>query len=560
MRTINCILLATIVLHLALERCAMAEEPKRSTDYTKSIATLEEAVREELAEHKLHGMAVALVDDQRIIYSAGFGNVKRDSIFRAGSISKLFNAVAIMQLVEQGKLDLDVPIETYGPEFKIIVPFDNVPAITLRHLLCHRSGMIRESPVGGYFDFKEPGLAETVASIRSCVLVNPPNIKTRYSNIGPSIAGQILATVAGMEYARYQQEHLLKPMGMSSSSFVLAGIPRQRLAKSYMQVADGHGGFTEQEAPVFDLGTIPAGNLFTTAEDLARFVSMLAAGGRAGGRQIVSKATLDQMWKPQLIKDKTGFGLGFMVGKFHNHMAVSHNGAVYGYSSSLILLPEAKIGAVLLCNEDDVNGNVGRLTNMAVALMLEAKLGEPFAPPPAPIKLSPDALAPFAGEYESASTWAELEVKDGRLIGKIAGYPVHLIPIEPLKFLADGRVADRSPVAFERDTAGKVTSFVTAAGQKFTRVVSTADAEPCPLWKSYVGSYGPSFIPLVVSVRHGHLYAMTENLCDYRLTPINRYVFAFPAGLYADEYLVFLTGVDGKVWGVNLANMTLPRI
>ncbi|MGA2255097.1 MAG: serine hydrolase domain-containing protein, partial [Thermoguttaceae bacterium] len=319
MRTIHCIFLATIVMHCAFERLAMAEDPIRSTDYMKSIATLEQIVRQELTEHELHGMAVALVDDQRIVYSVGFGNAKRDSIFRAGSISKLFNALAVMQLVEQGKLDLDAPIETYGPQFKVVVPFENVPALTMRQLLCHRSGMIRESPVGGYFDFREPGLAKTVASIRSCVLVNPPNTKTRYSNIGPSIAGQILATVTGVDYARYQQEHLLKPLGMASSSFVLAGVPRQRLAKSYMQVADGHGGFAEQEAPVFDLGTIPAGNLFTTAEDLARFVSMLAADGSAGGKQIVSKATLRQMWTPQLIKDEAGFGLGFMVGKFRNH-------------------------------------------------------------------------------------------------------------------------------------------------------------------------------------------------------------------------------------------------
>jgi len=548
-----------MITYCAFARSAAAEEPTRSTDYTKSIAKLERIVREELVTHQLHGMAVALVDDQRIVYSEGFGNVNRDSIFRAGSISKLFNALAVMQLVEQGKLDLDVSIEAYGTQFKIVVPFENVPALTLRQLLCHRSGMIRESPVGGYFDFTEPGLEKTVASIRSCVLVNPPNTKTRYSNVGPSIAGQIVAKVAGADYAQYQQEHLLKPIGMASSSFVLAGVPRQRLAKSYMRVANGRGGFAEQEAPVFDLGTIPAGNLFTTAEDLARFLSTLAAEGSAHGRQIVSKTTLQQMWTPQLVKDEIGFGLGFMVGKIRKHKAISHNGAVYGHSASVVLLPDAKIGAVFLCNDDIVNGNVSRLSNQALGLMLEAKLGEPMTPLPAPIAVSAEALAPFAGEYESAATWAELEVKRGELIGRIGGHPVQMVPIEPLKFLVDGRVADRSPAIFARNPTGEVTSFVTAAGQKFLRVAPSADAEPCPLWKSYVGNYGPSFIPLVVSVRHGHLYAMTENLCDYRMTPINRNVFAFPAGLYADEHLVFLTRDDGKVWGVNLTNMTLPR-
>jgi hypothetical protein len=398
-----------------------------------------------------------------------------------------------------------------------------------------------------------------VASIRSCVLVNPPNTKTRYSNVGPSIVGEILATVTGSDYADYQEKHVLGPMGMTSSSYVLAGIPRERLAVSYMRVADGHGGFVEQGAPVFDLGTIPAGNLFTTAEDLARFVSVLAADGRAGDKQVIKPGTLAQMWTPQLTKDETGFGIGFMVGKFRNHKAISHNGAVYGHSASLVLLPESKIGVVILCNEDIVNGNVSWLSNLALGLMLETKTGEVLTPLPATIALPAEALAPFAGEYESASTWAELEVKDGRLVGKLAGHAVSLIPTEPLKFTVHGREADRSAVTFEHDAEGKVGSFVTASGQKFLRVDPAAVCEPSPLWKEYVGAYGPAFIPLVISIRHGHLYAMTENVADYRLTPVNRNVFAMPAGLYADEHLVFMTGADGRVWAANLTNMTLPR-
>lgn len=279
-------------------------------DHTRATEALENAVRAELARHALHGMAVALVDDQRVVYAAGFGEVQRDSIFRAGSISKLFNSLAVMQLVEKGSLDLDAPIESYGSQFRVLVPFEKADPITLRQLLCHRSGMIREAPVGGYLDSSQPSLAETIASIRSCVLVNPPNTKTRYSNVGPAIAGEIMATVSGTAYSEYQQRHLLGPMGMTSSFFHVSAIPRDRLAAGHMRVADGHGGFVDQTAPVFDLGTIPAGNLFTTLDDLARFLSMLGADGRAGERQIISKAMLAEMWMPQLIQADTGFGIG----------------------------------------------------------------------------------------------------------------------------------------------------------------------------------------------------------------------------------------------------------
>ncbi len=254
------------------------------TDYSKTIAALEKAIRAELAENGLHGMAAALIDDQQTVYAAGFGEVQRESIFRAGSISKLFNAVAVMQLVEQGRLDLDAPLESYGRELLPIIPFDNAPPITLRQLLCHRSGMIRESPVGGYFDATQPSLAAMAASVRTSVLVNRPNTKTRYSNVGPTIAGHIVAKVAGMEFEAYQQEHVLGPLGMTSSSFLKSGVSQYKLATGHMLVADGRGGFVAQDAPVFDLGTLPAGNLFTSVHDLGA-LRVDACRRRAIGRK-----------------------------------------------------------------------------------------------------------------------------------------------------------------------------------------------------------------------------------------------------------------------------------
>ena len=258
----------------------LAAAPK-TADYAPAAARLDEAVRGEMRKYGIGGVTLALVDDQQVVHAAAFGTARRDSIFRAGSISKLFNALAIMQLVEQGRLDLDAPLARDGRQFSLVVPFENVPPITLRMLLCHRSGMVRESPVGGYLDDSQPTLADTVASVRSCVLINRPNTKTRYSNVGPSIAGQILATVTGRPYVQYQQEHVLGPLGMTSSAFMLKDLLPRRLLPASMRVADGHGGFHKRDAPAFDLGTVPAGNLFTTAEDLAKLVSMLAAGGRA---------------------------------------------------------------------------------------------------------------------------------------------------------------------------------------------------------------------------------------------------------------------------------------
>ena len=533
--------------------CALlfSTPPMSAADYSAIVPKLEAVIREEMREWEIGGIAIALVDDQEVVHAAGFGEAKRDSIFRCGSTSKLFNALAVMQQVEAGKLDLDAPLQTYGASLLPLNPFPGAPAVTLRQMLCHRSGLQREATVGGYFDPAQPTLAATVASIASGVLATRPGEKTRYSNFAASIAGHVVERVTGESFEDWQRAHILDPLGMKSSAWTLAKTARERIVVSHMRVADGHGGWIRRDAPLFDLGTIPAGNLFSTAEDVARFASALIAND--GG--IVKPETLAEMWRPQLTTDAAGFGLGFLVGKFREHRTVGHSGAVYGHSTSLVVLPDEKIAVIVLANEDIVNGRVHRIGSAALSLMLEAKNGG--QPPASPASFNADDLASFAGDYESQSYWARLEVRDGKLAGNLAGQQTKLTPIEPLKFTADSRIEDAAPVTFERDDAGKISGF-TLGAQKYTR----ASAEPAPLppeWRAYLGSYGPDFIPLIVSERHGHLYAMTENMVDYRLTPMNRNVCALPPGMYADEQIVFLTGADGRAHAVNFASMILKR-
>jgi len=519
-----------------------------AADYASVGPKLESVIREEMREWGLGGVAVALVDDQRLVHAAGFGEARRDSVFRVGSLSKLFNAVAVMQQVEAGKLNLDAPLP---PELSPLNPFPGAPAVTLRQLLCHRSGFTREATVGGYLDDSEPGLSATVATVPASVLVTKPGEKTRYSNIAPSLAGHLVERASGQAFEDYQRTHLLGPLGMSNSAWTLARVPRGRLVVSHMRVADGRGGWKRQKAPVFDLGTIPAGNLFSTAEDLARFASALLAGG--GG--LLKPESLAEMWRPQLTAESTGFGLGFMVGKFREHRLISHSGAVYGHSTSFGILPDAKLGVIVLGNEDVANGRIRRIANTALSLLLEAKLGE--KPPASPAVSSAPDLSGLAGDYESQSYWAWLEARAGRLVGDLSGQPTRFTPTGELSFTADSRIEDATPVTFARDAAGAITGF-TMGAQRYQRV----SQHPPPLpkeWRTCLGAYGPKFIPLIVTERHGHLYAMTENMVDYRLTPVNRNACLLPPGMYVDEQVVFLTGKNGRVHSLNFANMIFPR-
>jgi serine beta-lactamase-like protein LACTB len=510
---------------------------------------LERIIADEMHRWNIGGMAVALVDDQQLVYAAGFGQARRESIFRVGSVSKLLNAIAVLQQVEAGRLDLDAPLPA---DVLPLNPFLDNPAVTLRQMLCHRSGLQREPAVGGYFDDSEPGLAATVASARSCVLATRPGDATRYSNLAPSVAGLLVERVSGLSFEDYQRARLLHPLDMANSDWTRTRIPRGRLLTSHMRVADGQGGWLRQEAPVFDLGTIPAGNLFSTVDDLARFASALLAGGG----ELVKPQTLVEMWRVQFAPESLpGFGLGFISSQLRHRRVLSHNGAIYGCSSFFGLMPEEKLAVIVLGNEDIVNGRIRHVAEAAFGQLLEEKFGE--KPLPVEDFSAPPNLAAFAGDYESQSFWARLGVYDGQLTGDISGQPTVFTPAGGLNFAAHNRLEDATPAAFELDGDGGVCGF-TMSAQQFQRV--PAHTPPLPAaWRAFCGGYGPDFIPVIVSERHGHLYAMTENMVDYRLTPLNRYACAFPPGMYAGEQVVFLGQADGRPHAMDFANILLPR-
>src|SRR5216683_2352470 len=157
--------------------------PRR--DYAAVAAALEPFIQHELTEKQLPALSLALVDDQQIVWAQGFGFADADrkipatagTIYRAGSVSKLFTDIGIMQLVERGELDLDTPVTRYLPDFHPKNPFGK--AITLRELMSHRSGLVREPPVGHYFDPNEPSAAATVNSLNSTTLVYAPGTHTK---------------------------------------------------------------------------------------------------------------------------------------------------------------------------------------------------------------------------------------------------------------------------------------------------------------------------------------------------------------------------------------------
>ena len=518
----------------------------QAADHQEVIEKVREAAYREIREGNLTGVSVALVKEGEVIYAGGFGVADKrkktaaegDTVYRVASISKLFNALAIMRAQERGILNIDEPVNKYVEQFQPINPFPHAVPITLRHLLSHRSGMFRESPVGSYFDPNEPALAKMVESLNSCALVHPPGVKTKYSNSGVGLSGYALELASGKDYATYVYHEVLKPLGMTRSAFLPSGDLKKRLATGYMLVAQPDGSFKEIEAPVFQFGMLPAANIYTSARELAMLATYLA-----GGTNLLKPETLEQMATPQFTKETNGFGLGFNIGSTRGQKTVSHMGEVYGFTSSFYAIPSKKIGAVVLSNNDIAEGPVRRLMSRTLDALLGAE--------PEKEELKAVLVEDVSGEYESDALWARLEMRGTNVQGVISGQPIKFSPAGERELIGNGHLFFNQKAVFEKNG-----SNFTFYGQKFKK--AGKDAAP-PAYKDLVGSYGPRFIPLIVTVRNGNLYAMTENYLDYKLTPITGNVFKMPTGMYSDEYLVFERDGRGKVTRAVLANIPLPR-
>lgn len=189
--------LAAAILASALTLRAQDSVAARA-DYAPTAALLSRFIGHEMSDKDLPAVSVALVDGSEIVWARGFGYAKpRDSVpatartvYRVGSVSQLFTNIALMRLVDQGKLDLDAPVTRYVPDFHPANPFGGT--ITLRQLMTHHAGLVREPPVGSYFDSTAPPLSAIVASLNRTTLVYRPGTRYKYSDAGLDVAGYVL--------------------------------------------------------------------------------------------------------------------------------------------------------------------------------------------------------------------------------------------------------------------------------------------------------------------------------------------------------------------------------
>lgn len=309
------------------------------------------------------GMTIAVVKDGQVLLEKGYGyadvKTKRAmdpdlSMIRAGSTSKLFTWTSVMQLVEEGKIDLDRNIEDYL-DFKIKTPFQK--PITMRNLMTHRAGFQEGLKSVLMVDQKQYMTTEQFLKTNQPRVIYPPGEVPAYSNYGAALAGYIVQRVSGEPFESYVEHHIFEPLGMAHSTF-RQPVPealRNDLAEGYM---------TDLEPPhPFELViTAPAGSLSTTADDMSRFMIAYLQGGQYQQNRILKPETVQQMFQPAVpqIDDLNVMGLGFIEENRNGRQIRGHGGDTIVFHTDMDLFVNEGVGLFFSMNsrgkEDAVYG------------------------------------------------------------------------------------------------------------------------------------------------------------------------------------------------------------
>ena len=503
-------------------RHAGAQEPAR--EFATIIAEFRDSIPKLMEETQLPGLALAVVDRERVLWAEGFGftdgrrtvPVSIATPFSVQSMAKSFTAVALLIAAQQGLVSLDEPITTYLPSFTVNSRFEEHPErrMTLRLLLSHRAGFTHEAPVGNNYELDQGTFEEHIASISRTWLRFPVGQRYSYSNLGVDLAGYILQVRSGVPFESFVRQNLLLPLGMTGSTFDQGEIARMP------DRAIGHSRSLDT-IPVA-VPMIPAGGLYSTAADLARFVQFQLNRGSVAGQPLVAEPLLEQMWamyEPDP-RQTVGYGLGLGIQTRHGTHYLSHGGGGFGFRSHMGWFPEYGLGIVLLTNSDD-HPYQNALPQAILDRFIAARHGEAAVSAretaretSEPHAVAPDRLAGLDGLYLYASGGYMIVVcHDGRLgTGPVEQF-------SPFTFLSEEvAVAEHRGEPFHyrflRNPDGSAAMLVRlydATVLDFNDGPHDPPGPDRPGWERYVGQYryrifGKPARTVELSRRNGYLY------------------------------------------------------
>ena len=535
-----------------------------SGDEMLNSYALEQEIDQRMQAARVPGLAIAVVQDLRVVYSSGFGvtsvedgglPVTPQTLFRIGSITKSMTATAIMRLVETGLVDLDRPTSEYVP-WLAFSEESAAQRITLRMLLSHSAGLpTSHTPFGR----RGPGGLEAYVrqDVPNYSFIAPPGKLYSYSNPGIRIAGYIAQVVSGRPYTDLMQELVFDPLEMERTTFDPTVAITYPVAQSHD--LDDDGTLSVQHRYADDTGGYPSGLVISTALDLAHFAIMQMNHGRFRDRQVLTPESVAEIQKVQVIKCTTpgaGYGLAMNIDAYKGIRRIWHEGSISTFGSRLVMMPESGTAVALLFNRapgfwSRAEAITDRILDQLLALPERA---------PQPEAIAPDRSlwSRLAGSY--LGDWrglASVAVTEGQLTLNWNG---EVLPLSALR--SDLYYGHRHgngetvSVGFVQELDGPV-QYIQVNSSPCRRF----GPEPCwvpepDTWRAFAGRYA-GVEKITVRVQDDRLFAYLEHVDkEMPCVPLSNTCFACDVGL-----VEFDVAQDGKVPSLRFGRVyTLDRV
>lgn len=427
-------------------------QPTGPTNATELEAFLDGIMAAHMPAQEIPAAVVSVVKDGQIFFSKGYGFADREkrtpvdpatTLFRPGSVSKLFTWTAVMQLHELGRLDLNADVNKYLKDFQI--PATYPEPVTMKHLMTHTPGF-EDGGLGFLFVRDEKKIVPLSKSLAAHIpwRVRPPGTYSSYSNWGTALAGLIVANISGMPFEEYVEKNILAPLGMEHSTF---REPLPPALAPHMAVGYKHeGGVYKKQGFEFITNFGPAGALSSSGNDMARFMIAHLQNGALGSARILQESTAQQMHSQIYTLDPRlpGMAYGFYETRLNGQRIIGHGGDTLWFHTNLALLPEHNLGIYV-----SYVTHGGRARMELLKAFLDRYYPQPDAPPAKLAADSKDRAKRLAGDYRfTRHNWSRLEkltalsntisasvTKDGNLL--VSGFgsnPSQFVEVGPLLF------------------------------------------------------------------------------------------------------------------------------
>lgn len=440
-----------LILILLISSSALAVTAQTAGASDETLAASINAVLEKAYRPDDPGAAVIVVRDGKVIFRKGYGKanlelgvpVEPDMVFRLGSITKQFTAVAVLMLAEQGKLSLDDDLTKFLPDYPT-----KGQKITVEQLLTHTSGIKSYTALPEWFGQwrKDFPLAELIAMFKDKPLDFAPGERWAYNNSAYVLLGAVIEKASGQTYKDFIEKQIFAPLGMKQSFYddTARVIPRRVSGYSKSPAGYVNAAYLSMTQPH------AAGALVSTVDDLALWDAALRTD------KLLKQETLKRAWTSAKLNDgrATHYGYGWRITSYEGHRIIEHGGGINGFATDALHLPDERIFVAVLTNRDHGNPAPNEVASEIAALTV----GKPYREPTT-IKLSSAELDQYVGVYELDKKEEAVIRREGEKL--TAQFPpsgkVEILPLSATEFLLKG---SRRRLSFTRSVAGEISGLV----------------------------------------------------------------------------------------------------